>query len=75
MKTFYCMCLILVSSMAIAADIPTDVLGAEKMSKEKCINTRKDACINEKCLTSEERNCQSTCAEGAKQTCNVMSNE
>ncbi|VEG90672.1 hypothetical protein [Legionella spiritensis] len=62
-------CLSLITTMARAADIPTEVIGAEEYDKEMCVQQYTDTCINAVCLTSTSRDCQEKCRSRAKDKC------
>lgn len=62
------------STIIIAADIPDDVIDARQFNSEQCIDENTQECINNQCLTSEERNCQDKCADLAKAKCQQQSN-
>ncbi|MCL9683860.1 hypothetical protein [Legionella maioricensis] len=57
------------SLTALAANIPSDNLGAEKYDAIKCVADATQNCINSVCLNSSQRNCQGSCAKMAQQKC------
>ncbi|KTD65669.1 hypothetical protein [Legionella spiritensis] len=59
----------LITAMAHAADIPTQVIGAEEYDKEMCVQQYTDTCINAICLTSTATDCQEQCRSKAKDKC------
>ena len=63
------------SFSVFAADIPEDVIGSQKFDAMRCITENTDTCINAVCLTSEQRDCQSTCQKMAQQKCQQQRNE
>lgn len=62
-----------ISGWGFAANLPSQVQGAQSMSKEECIKNNTNDCIQSICMTSSERDCQERCAKGARDKCNVMS--
>lgn len=54
------------SFSASAADIPPDYLGAQELDRLNCVAKAAQTCINNICLTSDERDCQDKCTHLAK---------
>ncbi|BCA96863.1 hypothetical protein TUM19329_32240 [Legionella antarctica] len=63
------------SFTALAANIPSDCMGAKKYDAIKCVADATQNCINSVCLTSSERNCQGSCEKMAQQKCRQQANE
>jgi hypothetical protein len=57
----------------MAADIPGDVIDAEKFNSQQCIDNNTQDCINDQCLTSEATDCQANCADLATAKCKQQS--
>lgn len=64
----------LMSHFALAANIPSDSLGAEKYDSMKCVDEMAQNCINNQCLTSDQIDCQSNCKTLAQQKCQQQNN-
>lgn len=62
----------LCSLASFAATIPADVQGARAYSKMRCITEATQTCINNQCLTSSSRSCQSDCASMAESKCRLQ---
>lgn len=52
-----------------AADIPKVEQGAEVYDEKMCVERYANECISTVCLTSEARDCQQKCYEGARDKC------
>jgi hypothetical protein len=62
--------------MLQAADIPTNVLEADRYDKSACIQRTADQCVNLRCASgpySSDRNCPEKCQSAAKAQCAVSS--
>lgn len=42
---------------------------AQTYDSQLCVDTRTNICVVERCQTSEERDCQDTCAQNARAVC------
>lgn len=60
------------SVLANAADIPAVVEGQEKYSKEECIASATNDCIQSLCETSSELDCEDQCRTSANDKCKEM---
>jgi len=68
-KTLLYLALISLPALCTAADNPTVVLGAEAYDQQACIQQYTNECIDNVCLTSEERDCSDECASSAEDKC------
>lgn len=59
----------LIGSTAYAITSYRNYESAKEYDEKMCIAVYKNQCVNEVCLTSEERDCQDKCLEGAKAKC------
>jgi hypothetical protein len=75
MRLFVVGSLCLTSWSLYAVDNPTDFMGSQKFDKMKCISEATQSCINQVCLTSEQRDCQQSCQTIAQQKCRQQENE
>lgn len=73
--TFIFIALTSLSFNAVAADLPTEVLGAENVEKQECIKRYADNCVTTVCLTSEELDCSDQCHSAAEDKCEELSEE
>lgn len=69
MKQYILILVLSFSGVLYSADIPIYDEGAENYDIKMCIERYQNDCISSVCLTSEERDCQSTCLEQAKDKC------
>ena len=60
---------ILLTGSVFAADIPANILGAEKLNAQDCVNNTTDNCVTNTCLNSTNRDCQADCADLASKSC------
>ena len=67
--------LFLITLNAYAVDIPTVVEGSENFSKEQCIASNTNDCIQSVCMTSSDLDCNVKCKEGAEDKCEELADE
>lgn len=58
-----------------AVDIPTNVIGAENFSKEECIASNTNDCIEAVCMTSTALDCSAQCKSDATDKCEAMAEQ
>lgn len=61
------------SAMVNAADIPAVIEGQEGVSKEECVASATNDCIQSVCETSTDTNCSDQCQASAVDKCKEMS--
>ncbi|RUR18861.1 hypothetical protein ELY21_06460 [Legionella sp. km535] len=61
--------LALYSTIALAADIPSEVEGTQDLDQLSCVDEATQNCINDACLNSDDINCEDNCAQLAQQKC------
>ncbi|KTC65614.1 Uncharacterised protein (plasmid) [Legionella adelaidensis] len=70
MKRYSLLAVLLTFSLPLfAVDDPTVEEGEEHYDKKMCINQFANDCVNNNCLTSEERDCTDKCRAGAEDKC------
>jgi hypothetical protein len=67
--------LVLFSLMVTAADIPSEVEGAQDLDQLSCVDEATQNCIDDACLTSEDIDCEDNCGKLAQQKCQDAINE
>ena len=74
--TGFCLAGTLFCSYSVyAADIPSDVIGAQKYDKQNCVQEYSQNCISNACLNSDRIDCQDNCRKMAQEKCRQQSNE
>jgi hypothetical protein len=66
---------ILFSFLVSAADLPSDVDGAQQFDQLTCVDEATQNCIDDACLTSEDIDCEGNCGRLAQQKCQEQMNE
>ncbi|CAM3030600.1 hypothetical protein [Legionella worsleiensis] len=61
--------LVFLSTAVVAADIPSDVEGAQELDQMTCVDEATQDCIDDACLTSEDIDCEDKCGTLAQQKC------
>lgn len=75
LKLLFIGVLCFITSSLFAADIPADDIGSQEFDQTQCVSDATQTCINEVCLTSEQRDCQDTCEKLAIKKCAQQANE
>lgn len=63
------------SCILTAANIPPDYQGAQELEELNCVSEAAQNCINNICLTSENRDCQDKCSSLAEKKCLYQQDE
>lgn len=74
-RTVLCIGVISLPFNASAYDNPTTVLGSEEFSKQECIDTNTNDCIESICMTSTALDCTQQCKQDAIDKCEDLADQ